>query len=121
MALGADAARQSADVKASFEAGIREHLSVLSRLLSKADNEEKRDKAMAILSTMVGALTLSRVVNDPASLNLSWMRQPRAFAKPPPRKSADFLRRRYMKPAALRARARKRRSYARQPAIEPNR
>jgi TetR/AcrR family transcriptional repressor of nem operon len=65
VALGSDAARQSADVKASFEAGIREHLRVLSGLLSEADNEEKRDKAMAILSTMVGAVTLSRVVNDP--------------------------------------------------------
>lgn len=65
VALGADAARQSAAVKASFEAGIREQLSVLSRLLSKADNEETRSKAMAILSTMVGAVTLSRVVNDP--------------------------------------------------------
>ncbi len=65
VALGADAARQSASVKASFEAGIREQLSVLARLLSKADNEEARSKAMAILSTMVGAVTLSRVVNDP--------------------------------------------------------
>lgn len=66
VALGADAARQSAGVKASFEAGIREHLRVLTRLISKADAEEKRDsKAMAILSTMVGALTLSRAVNDP--------------------------------------------------------
>ncbi len=65
VALGADAARQSAEVKASFEAGIREHLSVLTRLISKADSQEKRDKAMAILSTMVGAVTLSRVVNDP--------------------------------------------------------
>ena len=65
VALGADAARQSADVKASFEAGIREHLSVLTRLISKADSQEKRNKAMAILSTMVGAVTLSRAVNDP--------------------------------------------------------
>jgi TetR/AcrR family transcriptional regulator, transcriptional repressor for nem operon len=65
VALGGDAARQSADVKASFEAGIREHLSVLAGLISKADSQEKRDKAMAILSTMVGAVTLSRVVNDP--------------------------------------------------------
>ena len=66
VALGSDAARQSADVKASFEAGIKAHLNVLSRLISKADGEEKpRGKAMAILSTMVGALTLSRVVNDP--------------------------------------------------------
>ncbi|MGD9667798.1 MAG: TetR/AcrR family transcriptional regulator [Hyphomicrobiaceae bacterium] len=65
VALGADAARQSAAVKASFEAGIREQLSVLSSLLSKADNDETRRKAIAILSTMVGAVTLSRVVNDP--------------------------------------------------------
>ena len=65
VALGADAARQSANVKASFEAGIREHLSVLTRLISKADSDEKREKAMAILSTMVGSVTLSRAVNDP--------------------------------------------------------
>lgn len=65
VALGADAARQGAEVKASFEAGIREHLRVLSRMFTKAETEEKDAKAMAILSTMVGALTLSRVVNDP--------------------------------------------------------
>lgn len=65
VALGADAARQSAGVKASFESGIREHLRVLTRLLAQADTDEKRDKATAILSTMVGAVTLARVVNDP--------------------------------------------------------
>ena len=65
VALGADAARQSADVKAAFEDGIRQHLSTLAGLISKADTQEKRDKAMAILSTMVGAVTLSRAVNDP--------------------------------------------------------
>ncbi len=64
VALGGDAARQSADVKASFEAGIKAHVQFLSRLLSNAD-EKPDGKAMAILSTMVGAVTLSRVVNDP--------------------------------------------------------
>jgi TetR/AcrR family transcriptional repressor of nem operon len=64
VALGADAARQSAEVKASFEAGIREHLRLLSDMLSKAEEQEKDDKAMSILSTMVGAVTLARVVND---------------------------------------------------------
>jgi TetR/AcrR family transcriptional repressor of nem operon len=44
---------------------LREYLSVLTCLISKADSQEKWGKAMAILSTMVGALTLSRVVNDP--------------------------------------------------------
>jgi TetR/AcrR family transcriptional regulator, transcriptional repressor for nem operon len=65
VALGSDAARQGVEVKASFEAGIREHLEMLGRWVGEADGEEPSGKAMAILSTMVGAVTLSRVVNDP--------------------------------------------------------
>ena len=66
VALGSDAARQSSDVKASFEAGIKAHLEILGRLIaSETDGETPNGKAMAILSTMVGAVTLSRVVNDP--------------------------------------------------------
>jgi TetR/AcrR family transcriptional repressor of nem operon len=67
VALGSDAAREGSDVKASFEAGIKAHLEVLGRLISETDGEQPKGKAMAmaILSTMVGALTLSRVVNDP--------------------------------------------------------
>ena len=64
VALGADAARQGADVKASFEAGISEQLETLSRWIGVADREESTGKAMAILSTMVGAVLLSRIVND---------------------------------------------------------
>ncbi len=65
VALGSDAARQGKDVKASFEAGIKEHLEILGRFIAKIDGEESDGKAMAILSTIGGALTLSRVVNDP--------------------------------------------------------
>ena len=65
VALGSDAARQGTDVKASFEAGIKEHLEMLGRFIGETDGEESDGKAMAILSTMVGALMLSRVVNDP--------------------------------------------------------
>ena len=65
VALGSDAARQGADVKASFEAGIKEHLEILGRLIAETNGEEPKGKAMAILSTMVGAVMLSRVVNDP--------------------------------------------------------
>src|SRR5204863_6175473 len=65
VALGSDAARQGSDVKAAFEAGIKAHLEVLGRLIAETDREEPDGRAMAILSTMVGALTLSRVVNDP--------------------------------------------------------
>jgi TetR/AcrR family transcriptional repressor of nem operon len=64
VALGSDAARQSADVKASFEAGIREYLELLGGWIGEADGEEPGGKAMAILSTMVGAVVLSRAVND---------------------------------------------------------
>jgi TetR/AcrR family transcriptional repressor of nem operon len=67
VALGSDAARQGSNVKASFEAGIKTHLEVLGRLIADIDGKgpKGKRKAMAILSTMVGALTLSRVVNDP--------------------------------------------------------
>src|SRR5207244_3568024 len=55
-ALGPDAARQGADVKASFEAGIREYLEMLGRWVDEAEGKEPGGKAMAILSTMVGAM-----------------------------------------------------------------
>ncbi|CAN7676372.1 TetR/AcrR family transcriptional regulator [Mesorhizobium sp. LjRoot246] len=61
VALGSDAARQGAEVKASFEAGIKEYLEMLGSWVGEDDSE----KAMAVLSTMVGAVMLSRVVNDP--------------------------------------------------------
>src|SRR5438270_671324 len=65
VALGSDAARQGPDVKAEFEAGIKARLDVLDRFLAGTSGEASNGKAMAILSTMVGAVTLSRVVNDP--------------------------------------------------------
>lgn len=64
VALGSDAARQGSEVKASFEAGIREYLELLGRWVGDADGEEPGGKPMAILSTMVGAVLLSRAVND---------------------------------------------------------
>jgi TetR/AcrR family transcriptional regulator, transcriptional repressor for nem operon len=65
VALGSDAARQGAEVKASFEAGIKEYLEMLGRWIGLTGGEEAGGKAMAVLSTMVGAVLLSRVVNDP--------------------------------------------------------
>lgn len=64
VALGADAARQGADVKASFEAGIRKYLETFEKLVEGANGEDHTDRAMAAFSTMVGALMLSRAVND---------------------------------------------------------
>ena len=65
VALGSDAARQGASVKAAFEEGIKAYLEVLSPLLPQTDGKDTNGKAMVVLSTMVGALTLSRAVNYP--------------------------------------------------------
>ncbi|WID99495.1 TetR/AcrR family transcriptional regulator [Bosea vestrisii] len=64
VALGSDAARQGPDVKASFEAGIKEYLEMLGGWVGKEGGEEPSSKAMVVLSTMVGAVLLSRAVND---------------------------------------------------------
>jgi TetR/AcrR family transcriptional repressor of nem operon len=64
VALGSDAARQGVAVKASFEAGIRKYVELLRDWIGKADGRESDGRAMAILSTMIGAVVLSRAVND---------------------------------------------------------
>lgn len=64
VALGSDAARQGVDVKASFEAGIKDYLDLLGPWVGEAGDGEPGGKAMAILSTMVGAMVLARAVND---------------------------------------------------------
>jgi TetR/AcrR family transcriptional repressor of nem operon len=65
VALASDAARQGSEVKSSFEAGIKAHLEVLGRLIAETKNTEAKGKAMAVLSMLVGSVTLSRAVNDP--------------------------------------------------------
>lgn len=62
VALGSDAARQGEDVKASFEVGIRKYLEMLEHWVGTPD--ASADKAMAVLSTMVGAMVLSRAINN---------------------------------------------------------
>ncbi|MDP9856862.1 TetR/AcrR family transcriptional repressor of nem operon [Agrobacterium tumefaciens] len=64
VALGADAARQSADVRRPFEDGIRAHFEILDELMGDADSSSPSEKAIAILSMMVGAVTLSRIIED---------------------------------------------------------
>lgn len=64
VALGADAARQGARVKEAFEAGVKAYLQVLDTLVPTPASGKGRSRAMAVLSLMVGALTLSRMVND---------------------------------------------------------
>jgi TetR/AcrR family transcriptional regulator, transcriptional repressor for nem operon len=64
VALGSDAARQSEEVRRPFEDGIRAHFEVLDELMDDAKSASPSGKAMAILSLMVGAVTLSRIMED---------------------------------------------------------
>src|SRR5437762_7564678 len=57
VALGSDAARQGVDIKAAFEAGIRDYLELLGHWI-RADGEEASGEAMAVLATMIGAVVL---------------------------------------------------------------
>lgn len=65
-ALGPDAARHSPKLRQVFEREIEAHLDFLDNLLSDEPNEATRDQSIAALSTMVGALLISRVVTNPA-------------------------------------------------------
>ncbi|MBU2607313.1 MAG: TetR/AcrR family transcriptional regulator [Alphaproteobacteria bacterium] len=64
VALGADASRQSNEVKAPFEAGIRGLIESLGQLIGESGDQRVTGNAMAVLSTMTGAVILSRAVND---------------------------------------------------------
>jgi TetR/AcrR family transcriptional repressor of nem operon len=61
VALGADAARQSEEVRAPFQDGIKAHLQVLEELMPEPGNAGSDEKAMVMLSLLVGAVTLSRI------------------------------------------------------------
>jgi TetR/AcrR family transcriptional regulator, transcriptional repressor for nem operon len=70
-ALGADAARQPEEVRATFAAGIESMLAALSREgtpLETADAGEARAKSLDILAHAVGAIVLSRACPDDSPL-----------------------------------------------------
>ena len=63
-ALGADAARHGKPLRSVFTTGVEDYLARLSDIVSGRNKAEKRKKAMATLSGMVGALVLARAVDD---------------------------------------------------------
>ncbi|WP_064681243.1 TetR/AcrR family transcriptional regulator [Rhizobium bangladeshense] len=65
-ALGSDAARQSEEVRAPFQNGIEAHLRILDELIPASDGTKQYEKAMIVLSLMVGAVTISRIMTDQA-------------------------------------------------------
>lgn len=65
VALGADAIRHGGDVKRSFEAGVKSHLDRLRGLIGATNPDDPDTKALAVAAMMVGALMLTRLVDDP--------------------------------------------------------
>lgn len=65
-ALGVDVSRQGGAVRGAFTQGLRPFIDRLQRLVPGRSAEAKRKAALATLSGMVGALVLSRAVDDPA-------------------------------------------------------
>jgi len=65
-ALSAEVARQGAPVRAVFTAGLREYLDALAAIADRDTTGGVPKNAIAILSTLVGAMLLARAVDDEA-------------------------------------------------------
>ncbi len=74
VALGAEAARRAdARLQQIFEAEARGYLELLEGMFKDSPDDARRARALATLSTLVGALLLSRVVQD-ADLSADFLR-----------------------------------------------
>jgi TetR/AcrR family transcriptional regulator, transcriptional repressor for nem operon len=65
-ALGADVVRQPRAVRRAFTQGLRDRVETLRALLPGSSAAARREKALATMAGLVGALMLSRAVDDPA-------------------------------------------------------
>ena len=63
-ALGPDAARHGGPLRQAFGTGVEHHLDLLEDVIQSDPDGDRRDRAMVTLSTLVGALILSRAVED---------------------------------------------------------
>jgi TetR/AcrR family transcriptional repressor of nem operon len=64
-ALGSDMVRQPRSVRRAFTEGLRVRLDALGKLLPGRSAAARRAKALATMAGLVGALMLSRAVDDP--------------------------------------------------------
>ena len=65
-AVGSDAARQPRAVRRAFTDGLRTRIGALMKLVQGRSQAARREKALATMAGLVGALILSRAVDDPA-------------------------------------------------------
>jgi len=64
-ALGSDVVRQPRSVRRAFTEGLRLRVDALRRLLPGRSAAARRQRALATMAGLVGALMLSRAVDDP--------------------------------------------------------
>jgi len=64
-ALGSDVVRQPRSVRRAFTEGLRLRIDALGRLVRGRSAAARRQKALATMAGLVGALILSRAVDDP--------------------------------------------------------
>jgi TetR/AcrR family transcriptional repressor of nem operon len=64
-ALGSDVMRQPRAARRAFTEGLRSRLDALQKLVPGRSAAARREKALATMAGLVGALMLSRAVNDP--------------------------------------------------------
>jgi TetR/AcrR family transcriptional repressor of nem operon len=69
-ALASDMPRQGAPVRAAYDRGAAGMLSRLERWMPDVDPQDRRGLAASVLAEMVGALTLSRAIDEPETANL---------------------------------------------------
>jgi TetR/AcrR family transcriptional repressor of nem operon len=65
-AIGPEAARQGAGIRAAFTQGIRSFAARLTALMPRDRRQSPEDAALATVAGLVGALILARAVDDPA-------------------------------------------------------
>lgn len=66
MTMAADVAREAPDkpVRAAYAAGVAELIEVLASIAPSNDHAQRRQQALVQLSTMVGAMSLARAMQD---------------------------------------------------------
>jgi len=63
-ALGGEVARQGKPVRRAFTTGLRARLEVLAGVMTGRSKAVQRQKALATMSGLVGAMVLARAVDD---------------------------------------------------------
>lgn len=65
VALGSEVARSSDDVRKATTAGFRKVVDLFASQLDGMSRAAARKEALLMLSTMIGAMTMARIVTDP--------------------------------------------------------